>query len=529
MKKLDKDLLAIQEARDLVNAAKIAQKELATFSQEKIDHIVKNIAEVSTQYAEILAKMAVEETKFGNYEDKIIKNKFASETVYHSIKDMKTVGIIKEDKQNKSLDIGVPLGVIAAITPSTNPTSTIIYKTLIALKAGNGIVFSPHPNAVKCSLEAIEIVSKAAIDAGAPKGIVSCLNQATLVGTQELMSHEATSLILATGGGAMVKAAYSSGTPTISGGPGNTPAYIEKTANVEQAVKDIFKSKTFDNGVICASEQSIIVEASIEQEVIAEVRRNHGYFLNADETEMIGKFLLRANGTINPVVVGKSAVEVAKLAGILVPAETKILISKQTEISRSNPFSREKLCPILAFYCVNSWEEACKVCHSLLENEGRGHTLVIHSNDEVIIRSFILEKEVSRVLVNTPAALGGIGATTNISPALTLGCGAIGGGSISDNVSPLNLINVRKAAYGIKELNFESNPQSEQAQDLRFVEEKEVEIERDTRFDAIADLILDSQVNENKDTRFTEKTTENTLETEQVEKLLAEVMKNLVG
>ncbi|EMN0829401.1 acetaldehyde dehydrogenase (acetylating) [Providencia alcalifaciens] len=449
---LDKDLQSRQLARELVRNAKQAQKEFATFSQEKIDSIVKHIAIESALHAEELAKMANEETGFGKWQDKVLKNTFASMRVYEHIKDLKTVGIINDDKVNKVMDVGVPLGVITALVPSTNPTSTIIYKTLIALKAGNAIVFSPHPNAKACSFRTLEIVKKAALEAGAPAGIVDAVTMLTLEATKELMHSKDVSLILATGGEGMVRAAYASGTPTISGGPGNGPAFIERSANIKQAVSDIITSKTFDNGVICASEQSIIVERCIYNEVHRELLAQGAYFMNEEEAKRMASMLLRANGTINPEVVGKDAITLSQRAGFAVPANIRVLIALQDTVSPKNPYSREKLCPILGMYIEEDWQSACHRVVDLLTNEGLGHTLVIHTQNEDVIRQFSLEKPVNRILINTPAALGGIGATTNITPALTLGCGAVGGGSSSDNVGPMNLLNIRKVGYGVRSI-----------------------------------------------------------------------------
>ncbi|ELU1435658.1 acetaldehyde dehydrogenase (acetylating) [Providencia rettgeri] len=449
---LDKDLQSRQLARELVRNAKQAQKEFATFSQEKIDSIVKHIAIESALHAEELAKMANEETGFGKWQDKVLKNTFASMRVYEHIKDLKTVGIINDDKVNKVMDVGVPLGVITALVPSTNPTSTIIYKTLIALKAGNAIVFSPHPNAKACSFRTLEIVKKAALEAGAPAGIVDAVTMLTIEATKELMHSKDVSLILATGGEGMVRAAYASGTPTISGGPGNGPAFIERSANIKQAVSDIITSKTFDNGVICASEQSIIVERCIYNEVHRELLAQGAYFMNEEEAKRMASMLLRANGTINPEVVGKDAITLSQRAGFAVPANTRVLIALQDTVSPKNPYSREKLCPILGMYIEEDWQSACHRVVDLLTNEGLGHTLVIHTQNEDVIRQFSLEKPVNRILINTPAALGGIGATTNITPALTLGCGAVGGGSSSDNVGPMNLLNIRKVGYGVRSI-----------------------------------------------------------------------------
>lgn len=447
---MDRDLMSRQEVRDLIRKSKEAQKIYATFSQEKIDSIINSMVKGIKVYNEKLAKMAVEETGFGNWQDKVLKNRFASEYLYEYIKDMKTIGELKNE--NGVLEIGVPLGVIAGLIPSTNPTSTTIYKTLISLKAGNGIVISPHPNAKDCIIETANLLKEIAEKAGVPEGLIGVVKTITMDATEELMKHEDTALILATGGEAMVKAAYSSGNPAIGVGPGNGPAFIEKSANIKLAVKRILDSKTFDNGVICASEQSIIVEKVIKEKVKEELIAQGGYFLNSEESKKLANFILRSNGTMNPQIVGKSALRLAQMAGINIPCNTKVLISEECEVSKRNPYSREKLAPILAFYVENSWEEACERSIEILNVEGKGHTMVIHSEDNQIIREFALKKPVSRLLVNTPGALGGIGGTTNLAPALTLGCGAVGGSSTSDNITPLNLINIRRVAWGVREL-----------------------------------------------------------------------------
>lgn len=448
---MDKDLLSIQQVRVLLKAAKEAQQIYADFTQKQVDKVVKAVSMEARKHAELLAKMAKKETGFGKWEDKVIKNKFASEVVYEYIKDMKTVGILNES--DTLIEVGVPVGVIAALIPSTNPTSTVIYKTLISLKAGNAIVISPHPNAKQCIIETVEILRKAAIDAGAPEGLISVIDLPTMEATTELMKHKDTALILATGGEAMVRAAYSSGTPAIGVGPGNGPAYIEKSADIHQAVKRIMDSKTFDNGVICASEQSVIVEPVNKQAVIEEFRKQGGYFLTAEQSDKLGKFILRANGTMNPQIVGKDAQTLAELAEIKIPEGTRVLLSEQTTVSKLNPYSREKLTVILAFYTVADSDAACKLAIELLMNEGKGHTMIIHTEDKSVIREFALKKPVSRFLVNTPGSLGGIGASTELAPALTLGCGAVGGSSTSDNITPMNLINIRKVGIGIKELD----------------------------------------------------------------------------
>lgn len=449
---LDRDLQSIQEVRDLIRAAKRAQEEFATWSQEQVDALVKAIADACIAQAEPLAKMAVEETGFGIWQDKVLKNLLGSKITYEYIKDMKTVGIINEDRENKITEIAAPMGIVAAIIPSTNPTSTVMYKSLISLKAGNAIIVSPHPGAKKCTTAAVRVVQEAAAKAGAPAGLIGCIETTTMQATNELMTNADTGIILATGGSAMVKAAYSSGNPALGVGPGNGPSFIERTADIPMAVKHIMDSKTFDNGTICASEQSIVTEECIADKVRAEVKRQGGYFMDVEQSERVEKFIMRANNTMNPAIVGKSVQTIARMAGITVPADARVLVSEQTEVGPKRPYSREKLCPILAFFVEKDWKSACEKSIAILKNEGAGHTMTIHSTDENVIREFALKKPVGRLLVNTPGALGGVGACTGLAPALTLGCGAVGGSATSDNISPKNLFNVHRVARGICEL-----------------------------------------------------------------------------
>ena len=448
----DKDLQSIQEIRNLVANAKAAQAEYAEYTQEQMDKICLAVTRACEQNLEKLAKMANEETGYGVWQDKVLKNKLGSTMTYESFKDMKCVGILKEDKEKKLIEVGVPMGVVAALIPSTNPTSTVMYKSLICLKSGNAIIISPHPGALKCILETYKIIAQAAKSAGAPDKIVQCVSIPTMQGTDALLKHRDIGIILATGGEAMVRAAYSSGNPALGVGPGNGPSFIEKSADIPKAIQRIFDSKTFDNGTICASEQSIVTEQCIKDQVIAEAKRQGGYFLSPEESEKVGRFIMRANGTMNPKIVGRSAQAIADMAGIQIPAGTKVLISPQTTVGKDNPYSREKLCPILAFYVENSLQDACKRSIEILFNEGKGHTMTIHSQDESVIREFALKKPVSRLLVNCPGALGGVGAATSLAPALTLGCGAVGGSATSNNVGPMDLINIRRVAYGICEL-----------------------------------------------------------------------------
>ncbi len=446
---LDKDLAARQEARELAKKAEIAQQQLAAFSQTQLDGIVEAIAKAFAREASVLAQMAVSETGFGNVEDKTAKNIFASERVARAVRGMKTVGILKEEA--KLWEIGVPVGVIAAIVPSTNPTSTVCYKAMIALKAGNSIVFSPHPKALACTRKAAQIVAEAAEKAGAPKGSVACLSIPAMAGCQELMGADPVRLILATGGPGMVKAAYSSGKPAIGVGAGNGPAYIHHSAEVAKAMACIARSKTFDNGTVCASEQSIIVEKPLEEKVRTEGQRQGFYFMNTQEAGQLGKLLFRPNGTLNPDIVGKSAERLAQLAGFPVPHGTKVLVAREQEAGPTRPYSMEKLCPVLAFFVMDSEDAVLEKSMEVLKHEGSGHTFAMHATDESVIRRFASKIPVSRFLVNTPAALGGIGATTALFPALTLGCGAVGGSSSSNNISPLDLINIRRVAWDAEE------------------------------------------------------------------------------
>ena len=448
---LDKDLLARQEARALARAAGEAQHILAEFPQQKLDAIVEAAAEAFAKEAAPLARLAVEETGFGNVEDKTTKNLFASRKVAGAIRGEKYVGVLREDDRKKVWEIGVPVGVIAAIVPSTNPTSTVCYKTLIALKSGNPIVFSPHPKAIHCTRKAVQLLAEAAEGAGAPKGSVSCLTIPSLEGCRELMSAKQTRLILATGGPAMVKAAYSSGKPAIGVGAGNGPAYLHHSADVTAALKAILRSKTFDNGTVCASEQSIILERPLEERVRTEGQKLGYYFMNEAEAGALGKLLFRPGGALNPEVVGKTARDLARMAGFPVPEGTKILVAREQEAGPSRPYSMEKLCPVLAFYVMDSEDAVLRMCIRILAQEGSGHTFAIHAEEDAVVRRFAAKIPVSRFLVNTPAALGGIGESTGLFPALTLGCGAVGGSSSSNNISPRDLINIRRVAWGTEE------------------------------------------------------------------------------
>lgn len=451
----DRDLISIQEVRDLIDAAKKAQSIYRNYSQKKINEVCQAIADAGVANSKRLAIHANEETGFGKANDKIIKNVFASKMVNDRYKDTKTIGVINKDYKDKVIDIAEPVGVIAGLIPSTNPTSSVFYKAIISLKAGNAIVFSPHPNAKNCILEAVDIIRETLKKINVPVDLVSSMHTLTVAATNELMSNKDTKLILATGGTKMVKAAYSSGTPALGVGPGNGPAFIEKSANVSQAVHRIIDSKTFDNGTICASEQSILTDGIIDDLVKTELQDNGGYFMSKHETEKVAKYIMRSNGTMNPQIVGKTAQNIADLANINIPNDTKILIAEEDidNINEKNPYAREKLAPILTYFVVKNADQAIEIANKLLKVEGAGHTAMIHSENKRIIEEYGERVLASRILVNSPGALGGIGASVNLNPALTLGCGAIGGSATSDNVSPLNLINVRREAFGIRDLS----------------------------------------------------------------------------
>lgn len=452
IKIIDYDLLSIQEARILVENAKEAQKQLATFSQEKLNEIVDAMAKAASKHTKELAEMSADETDYGKWQDKYIKNRFVCEYLPTQIKDMQCVGIIRKDETKKIMDVGVPLGVIIGICPATSPVSTTIYNALIAVKSGNAIVFSPHPRAKKTASRILDILISAARDCGLPEGAIAYLHTVTPAGACEMMNHKFTSLILNTGVPGMLQDAYATGKPVIYGGNGNGPTFIERTANIHQAVLDIITSKTFDNGMVSAAEQAIVVDSCVAAEVKAELEANGGYFMNDEEASKLAGLLYYANGEANSETVGKTAKYLAKKAGFTVPDDTKVLLSHQKYVSENNPYSKEKLCPVLAYYIEDDWMHACEKCIELLVSENKGHTLVIHSNDEEVIKQFALKKPVGRMLVNTPAVFGSMGATTNLFPAMTLGSGLVGKGMTSDNVSPMNLVYIRKVGYGVRRI-----------------------------------------------------------------------------
>jgi acetaldehyde dehydrogenase (acetylating) len=446
----DRDLASVQEARTLARRAREAAPILAELTQEQIDALVDAMAAAVTPRAEDLARLAHEETGYGVVADKVQKNLFASDQVYRFIKPIKTVGVIRRHDDRKVIEIAEPFGVVCAIVPSTNPTSTAIYKILISIKARCPIVISPHPAAVRCITRVAEIMHAAARTAGAPEGAINWMTTVTIEGTQELMKARETAVILATGGMGLVRAAYSAGKPAYGVGPGNAPAYIESSADIAKAVRDIVTGKTFDNGVLCSSENSVVVDAPLVQEVKRAFEANGGYFMSASEIDAVGRALVSPQRLPNPALVGRQATYIAQQAGIQVPPGTRVLIAELAGVGRDFPLSIEKLCPVLSFYVVKDWRDGCERCKQILRYGGMGHTMSIHSRNDDIILQFGLKKPAYRIVVNSPTTHGSIGLTTGLDPAMTLGCGGYGGNSTSDNISPRHLLNIKRLAYEIR-------------------------------------------------------------------------------
>ena len=445
----DRDLASIAEARALARRAKQAWAELAEFSQERIDAIVDAMAAATVPQAEAFARLAVEETGYGVVEDKIQKNLFSSQKVYNFIRPMKTVGVIARHDDRRVIEIAEPFGVVAAVVPSTNPTSTAIYKILISIKARCTVVLSPHPAAVKCITRVAEVMDEAARRAGAPAGTINWMTTVTLEGTQELMKHRDVAVILATGGMGLVRAAYSAGKPAYGVGPGNAPAYIERSADLKKAVRDVVTGKTFDNGVLCSSENSVVVDESIAEAVKREFQSQGAYFMSKAEMDALARVLVSPQRLPNPALVGKAATVIAEKCGITVPADTRLLIAPLEGVGRDYPLSIEKLCPVLSYYIVKDWREGCERCKQILRYGGMGHTMSIHSQNDQVILEFGLKKPAFRIVVNSPTTHGSIGLTTGLDPAMTLGCGGYGGNITSDNISPKHLLNIKRLAYEI--------------------------------------------------------------------------------
>jgi acetaldehyde dehydrogenase (acetylating) len=446
----DKDLRSIQEARRLIESCFTAQEKFLDFSQKQVDQICKAMADAAYQAAERLGRMATEETTFGVPRHKTMKNQLASRGVWESIKAVKTVGVIRDDKASGVVEIGWPMGVVAALSPSTNPTSTLIHNTLIAIKARNGIVNAPHPSSWRCCLEATRLMADAGEAAGMPAGLASCMSRISLPGTQELMRHEKTAVILATGGSDMVRAAHSMGKPAYGVGPGNVPCYVDRSADVKSAASLIVSSKAFDNSVICATEQAVVADRPIAASLRAEMERLGAYFVNPAQAAALGRVLFFANGAINPKSVGQTPQVLARMANIRIPEGSRILVAPLTRVGKDEPLSGEKLTTVLGWYEVDGWQAGCDRCIEMIRFGGRGHSLVIHAADEGVIMEFGLKKPVFRLLVNTMGTLGSVGVTTGLMPALTLGSGGIGGAISGDNITTTHLLNIKRLAYPIK-------------------------------------------------------------------------------
>jgi acetaldehyde dehydrogenase (acetylating) len=446
---LDKDLSSIQEARDLAQKAYDAWKSWSHASQAEVDRVCAAMAEAGYQAAERVGRLAQEETGFGVVAHKKIKNEFSSRLVWESIRDLKTVGVIRHDSDRRLYEIAWPMGVVVALVPSTNPTSTAFYKALIAIKSRNAIVFAPHPSAVRSTYEAVQTMAMAAENAGAPGGLIGCMQQITLPGTQELMSHRLTALILATGGSPMVRAAHSTGKPAYGVGPGNVPVYVDRSADIEKAARYIVASKAFDYSTICATEQAVIADQPVARRLADLMRQEGAYFTSEQETESLRHLVFHDDGSINTALVAKSAPYIAAYANFKVPAETRILVTPLSKVGKQEPLSHEKLTTVLGWYEADGWEQGCETSLALIDTGGRGHTQIIYANDERVIMAFGLEKPVFRILVNTMGTLGAIGLTTGLMPSLTLGSGGVGGSITGDNVTAYHLINIKRLAYEI--------------------------------------------------------------------------------
>lgn len=448
----DQDLKSIQQVRTLLRQAREAQVKFKGFSQEQVDRVFAAMAEAGFRAAESLGRLAVEETGYGKAYDKMLKNRFATRDVYEAYRDMRTVGVLRELNDGKIIEIGEPVGVVAAIIPTTNPTATAMFKCLIAIKARNGIVVAPHPRAARCTCEAVRVMRESAVQAGAPEGLINCVTEIAMAGTDELMRARETSVILATGGPGLVRAAYSAGKPAYGVGPGNVPIYIDRSADLDKAIADIIAGKTFDWGTLCSSEQALVVDSPVYDRAVQLLKAHNAYFLNEKEAEQVGNVLVSDDGRINPELVGHSPQAIGRAAGIFIPETTQVLIAPLQGVGREYPLSREKLSPVLALYRADGWEAGCERCIELLNFGGKGHTLTIHARDHDVIMQFGLHKPAFRILVNTPASVGAAGYTTDLDPSLTLGCGSLGGNITADNISPKHLLNIKRVAYETKPL-----------------------------------------------------------------------------
>ncbi len=452
----DKDLQAIQASRDLVEAAHRAQGQVANFDQEKIDAICEAMATAAQAHSMRLATLAHEETGYGVPADKNVKNLFSAVDVHNYFRNLRTVGVVRDT--GSVVEIAAPRGVVAAIIPSTNPTSTAIFKILIAIKSRNSIALSPHPSATRCVVETANVMREAGVKAGLPAEAIGCVEQTTIDGTESLMKHKLTAVILATGGLGLVRAAYSSGKPAFGVGPGNVPAFVERTADAPKAVRDILAGKCFDNGTICASEQSIVVDAPLDKEVRAQLSAQGAYFLNHAQAEQLAKLVVTPQRSLNPKIVGKPATVIAEWAGVSVPPNTRCLIAEGGGVGRDFPLSIEKLSPILTYYIVNGLEEGSRLCDEILHYGGMGHTASVHTRSREAALRYGILMPAARVVVNTPSTHGAIGFSTALAPSMTLGCGSWGGNVTSDNISPLHLMDIKRLAFETRPVTASADP-----------------------------------------------------------------------
>ena len=449
MTDFDNDLQSIQEARTLATQARDAQRKFLRATQAEVDRICAAMAQAAEDASQALGKLASEETGYGVPEHKTLKNLLSSKLLWEAIKDIPTVGVIRSDPQRHTYDIAWPMGVVAALTPSTNPTSTTMFKILISVKARNGIVVAPHPFAAKCCVETARIMAEAGERAGMPKGLVNCMSRITLPGTQELMKHKYVAVILATGGSDMVRAAHSVGKPAYGVGPGNVPVYVDRSADVQRAAKYIVASKAFDHSVICATEQAVVADRPIAAQLEELMKAEGAYFVGDDIKQILAKNLFVGH-LPNPKGVGKSPQQLAQMYGFSVPDWARILVVRLNSVGRDEPLSGEKLTTVLGWYEVDGWEAGCDRSIEMINYGGRGHSLVIHAQDENVIMKFGLEKPVFRIVVNTFGTLGTTGYTTGVMPAMTLGSGGVGGAITGDNITVHHLYNVKKLAYEIR-------------------------------------------------------------------------------
>lgn len=446
----DRDAASIAQVEPLVARARRAQAVLAELSQEQIDAVVDAMAAAVVPQADTLARLAVDDTGFGVVADKVRKNLFAARDVHAYIRPMRTVGVVSRDADRGVIEIAEPFGVVAAIIPSTNPTSTTIYKLLICIKARCAVIISPHPSAARAIEQTASLMKDAAVAAGLPPDAISWMTRVTLGGTDALMRARGVALILATGGMGLVRAAYSTGKPAYGVGPGNAPCYVEQSADIGQAARDILIGKCFDNGLLCSSPNSVVVDRAVDAALRDALRREGAHFLTAPEADRLAAVLVTPRRLPAPDLVGRSAATIAERAGLPVPPGTRALIAEPGGVGRDFPLSIEKLCPVLSYYVVNDWREGCERCKQILGYGGLGHTMSIHSTNEAVILEFGLHKPAFRIVVNTPTTHGSIGLTTNLPPALTLGCGGLGGNSTSDNITPRHLLNLKRLAYGVR-------------------------------------------------------------------------------